>query len=75
MSGCVEVSILRELSKDSLQLRDTLNEFASWAKRESISVFCFFEQKRTDYARKTGIPFLTWTGMVGVIEMAFNPTC
>ena len=52
-----EDSILEDLRDDTASLRDLLYEFTLWANRFSLKIVCFFEQYRTDYGTRIGIPW------------------
>ena len=54
-----EDSILKDIREDSEHSRDLLYEFTLWAKRASLTLICFFEQHKTDYAKRYGYG-MTW---------------
>ena len=54
-------SILKDLKTDSENLADLLHQFALWLFRFSVPAVCFFEQHKTDYGKRFGVP---WKEMV-----------
>jgi hypothetical protein len=47
-----EDSILKDLRKDSENLRDLLYKFTLWANRTRLSIVCFYEQHKSDYLKR-----------------------
>lgn len=53
--------ILEDLREDSVRLTDLRHHFALWLFRQSVPVYCFFEQFLTNYGKRFG---LSWKEMV-----------
>ena len=60
-----EERILKDLQLDSEPLNDLRYKFTLWLFRYSVATVCFFEQDKTDYGRKFGVP---WKEMVSASD-------
>lgn len=58
-----EDSILKDIREDSGNSKDLLYDFTLWANRASLTIFCFFEQHQTDYAKRY-VYGVTWKELV-----------
>ena len=58
-----EDSILNDIREGSEPSRDLLYEFTLWANRASLKLICFFEQHKTDYAKRY-VYGVTWKELV-----------
>lgn len=56
--------IIADLGYDNSTLRDEIDKFGALVKELNISTYCFFEQFKTDYGKRFGVPGII-KGMVG----------
>jgi hypothetical protein len=63
--------IIADLGYDNAALRDEIQEFGILVKNLNISTHCFFEQFKTDYGKRFGVPGII-KGMVGRYTRPLN---
>lgn len=56
--------IIADLGYDNATLRDEVHKFGDLVKKLNIFTYCFFEQFKTDYGKRFGVPGII-KGMVG----------
>lgn len=63
--------IIADLGYDNATLRDGIQEFGVLMKKLNISTYCFFEQFKTDYGKRFGVPGII-KGMVSRYTRPFK---
>lgn len=48
--------IIADLGYDNATLRDEVHKFGDLVKKLNIFTYCFFEQFKTDYGKRFGVP-------------------
>jgi hypothetical protein len=63
--------IIADLGYDNSTLRDEIDKFGALVKKLNMSTYCFFEQFKTDYGKRFGVPGII-KGMVSRHKRPFK---